>query len=479
MDAALRGTPCLLLTASEDRNAELEALDAGADAFVRKEQDTAIILTRLRAILRSAHHHEAAGGTASLLGPKRILAVDDSMTYLHELAGQLRQDGYDVVLARSGEEAIEMLAVQGIDCILLDLVMPGLSGHEACRRIKSSQMWRDIPLVMLTAQEERGAMIEGINAGADDYITKSSDFEVLRARLRAQLRRKQFEDEHRRIREQLLHKELEAAQARAALLERKRSEEQISALNDHLRRHADQLESANRELDAFCHSVSHDLRAPLRHVDGFAELLNRHAGAALDAQGRSYLAMISDSARTMGQLIDDLLEFSRMGRREMVSTRVPLGTLVGDVIGALAPDSQGREIDWEIHALPEISGDPTMLRLVLMNLIGNAVKYTGTRERARIEIGAMELESETMVFVRDNGVGFDMQYAHKLFGVFQRLHAADEFEGTGIGLANVRRIVGRHGGRTWAEAAVDQGATFWFSVPRHRDEVLETRRTAA
>ncbi len=208
-DTALRSTPCLLLTAVEGTGDELQALEAGADAYVRKSEDAGVILVRLGALLRGA----VAPGpetSRSLLGPKRLLAVDDSETYLQELGNQLRQEGYDVVQARSGEEALDLLSAQPVDCILLDLVMPGLSGQETCRRIKERAEWRDLPLVMLTAREDRGALIEGINAGADDYIAKSADFDVLKARLRAQLRRKHFEDENRRIREQLVRRETEA-----------------------------------------------------------------------------------------------------------------------------------------------------------------------------------------------------------------------------------------------------------------------------
>ncbi|MGA2989854.1 MAG: response regulator [Candidatus Korobacteraceae bacterium] len=214
-DAALRRTPCLLLTASEDRATELEALEAGADSFVRKDEDFSVVLARLAAVLRSASTPSAFESQPGVLGPKKVLAVDDSLTYLDVLSGELRQEGYDVALARSGEEALELLAVQAVDCILLDIVMPGLSGNDTCRRIKDLPKLRDIPLLMLTSLEAREAMVESMNAGADDYIPKTSDFDVIRARVRAALRRKQFEDEKRGVREQLLRKELEIAEARA------------------------------------------------------------------------------------------------------------------------------------------------------------------------------------------------------------------------------------------------------------------------
>jgi two-component system NtrC family sensor kinase len=215
-DAALRRTPCLLLTASADRDAEVGALEAGADAFVRKSDDIPLILAKFEAMLRSAGGKSGDRDTASLLGPKKILAVDDSETYLEALAEALRADSYDVVLAHSGEEALDLLSVQSVDCILLDLVMPGVGGLETCRRLKATQVMRDIPIVMLTAAENPETMIEGLGAGADDFISKSSDFTILQARVSAQLRRKQFEDENRLIREQILQKELEAAEAQAA-----------------------------------------------------------------------------------------------------------------------------------------------------------------------------------------------------------------------------------------------------------------------
>ncbi|MCC6363605.1 MAG: CHASE3 domain-containing protein [Bryobacterales bacterium] len=233
----------------------------------------------------------------------------------------------------------------------------------------------------------------------------------------------------------------------------------------------EELKRANKELEAFSYSVSHDLRAPLRHIDGFAGLLHRHAGPGLDEKGQRYLRTISSSAKEMGKLIDDLLVFSRMGRTELLSTPVHMDELLREVLDGISQETAGRIIEWGIGTLPEVRGDPAMLRIVLVNLVSNAIKYTNVRSVARVEIGGYLAASEAVFYVRDNGVGFDMKYSEKLFGVFQRLHSGKEFEGTGIGLASVRRIVQRHGGRTWADGEVDVGATFYFSLPLRNEEL--------
>jgi PAS domain S-box-containing protein len=231
--------------------------------------------------------------------------------------------------------------------------------------------------------------------------------------------------------------------------------------------HASELAIVNQELEAFSYSVSHDLRAPLRHIHGYVEMLQRVTDGQLSEKATHYLKTITDASEEMGQLIDDLLAFSRVGRVEIRTTSVQLGALVTDVIRSLEMATRDRPIDWQIASLPPVLGDASLLKQVLANLIGNAVKYSRRRDPATIEIGCAGEEAERFVlFVRDNGVGFDMQYAHKLFGVFQRLHRSEEFEGTGIGLATVRRIVTRHGGRVWAEGAVDNGATVYFTLER-------------
>jgi PAS domain S-box-containing protein len=253
--------------------------------------------------------------------------------------------------------------------------------------------------------------------------------------------------------------------------DRKRREQDIQALNHELAKRSTELEAINRELEAFAYSISHDLRAPLRHMAGYAELLQRKAAPLVDAKCNHYMEMILDAAKRMGNLIDDLLAFSRIGRTEQQNSRVSLTQLVNEAVTEARQDTEGRNVEWKIGALPDFYGDRSMLKLVVVNLISNALKFTRTRPQAKIEIGCTEgNRNDLIVFVRDNGVGFDMAYVNKLFGVFQRLHRSDAFEGTGIGLATVQRIIHRHGGKVWAEGLVDGGATFYFSAPKPQGE---------
>jgi len=251
------------------------------------------------------------------------------------------------------------------------------------------------------------------------------------------------------------------------ITDRKRREEHIQGLNQQLTKRSAELEAINKELEAFAYSISHDLRAPLRHMVGYTELLQKGSSSSVDDKGRRYMTMILEAAKRMGTLIDDLLAFSRIGRAETRETMVSLEQLVKEVQAEVWRETEGRNVIWRVGALPDLYGDRSMLKLVLVNLISNAVKFTRTRPQPQIEIGSEDKNSNgVVVFVRDNGVGFDMKYVNKLFGVFQRLHRADEFEGTGIGLATVQRIIHRHGGHVWAEGQVGSGATFYLSLPK-------------
>lgn len=579
-DTALRSTPCLLLTAAEEADDELRSLEAGADAYVRKSDDLAVILARLAALLRHARV-STSEAVPSLLGTKRLLAVDDSPTYLEELGDQLRQEGHDVVLARSGEEALELLAAQRFDCILLDLLMPGLSGHETCRRIKQTPEWRDIPLVMLTAKDDREAMIEGINAGADDYIAKSADFDVLKARLRAQLRRKHFEDENRRIREELVRREAEVhfrrlvrsniigvifgeldgplTDANDAFLEMlgyARAELESGALSwdvltspewlsrdreatDELRKAGSvtpfekellrkngsrlpivlglallegtnrtvgfvldrteqklaeekinkytlALESANRELglardqaeqssrfkSGFLANMSHELRTPLNAIIGFAELLYDGQVRPEMPEHREFLGDILTSGRHLLQLINDVLDLSKVeaGKLEFHPEPVSPAALVAEVLAILRTSASEKRIRIETHIhpdLPEIVLDPARLKQVLFNYLSNALKFTPESGQIWVRMrpedaGAFRLE------VEDTGVGISAEDVGRLFAEFEQLDAgaAKRHAGTGLGLALTKRLVEAQGGSVGVQSVLGTGSSFYAILPR-------------
>lgn len=362
-------------------------------------------------------------------GPVEILLVDDRPDKLLAVETILAPLGERLVRAGSGEQALRHLLQGDVAVILLDVHMPGMDGLETARLARGRERSRQTPIIFVTADDDNEVEISRAYAlGAVDFIRTPIVPDVLRAKVSVFA-------ELFRMRRQLV-------------------------------REAEHVQALNEELEAFSYSVSHDLRAPVRHVSGFVDLLRRSSEGALDETARRYLDTIGRAAAHMGELIDDLLAFSRMGRSELMRTRVDLARLVRDLLPDLGAPGH---VEWRLDDLPEVCGDPAMLRVVMVNLLSNAVKYTRTRDRPRIEVGGTAGEGEVVISVRDNGVGFDMQYAHKLFGVFQRLHGADEFEGTGIGLATVRRVVHRHGGRVWAESAVDRGATFSFSLPDRKE----------
>jgi light-regulated signal transduction histidine kinase (bacteriophytochrome) len=331
-------------------------------------------------------------------------------------------------------------------------MMPGLGGRETCAQIKASPVLRDTPLIMLTGLEDRDAMIGGLAAGADDYISKSSDPAVLRARVRAQIRRRQFESEARHDREALLAREREMAEAHAA----KQLAETRAAL-------ADELARRNRELEAFSYSVSHDLRAPLRSIDGFGLALVEDCSDRLDERGLHYLERIRRATKRMTELIDDLLALATITRAQIVRTAADISEIATTVANELRARDPGRNVTVSIAPGLVVRADVRLMRVVMENLLGNAWKFTSAASQARIEVGA----SPGGFYVSDNGAGFDMRHATKLFQAFQRLHSEQEYEGTGIGLATVHRVLDRHGGSIEAEAEPGRGATFRVKLPEH------------
>ena len=390
-----------------------------------------------------------------MTSPVNILLVDDEQRNLDVLEAVLQEPDYRLVRATSAEEALKALISSDFAVLVLDIRMPGTSGIELAQLIKQRKKTQHLPIIFLTAYyREDEHVMQGYSAGAVDYLSKPCNPAILRSKVAV------FVD---------LFRKSQALEAEVA--ERRQGEQRIRELNDQLAQRVGDLAAANAELEAFSYSVSHDLRAPLRQVAGFVGRMQKLNRGGIDpAAADQYLPLIQRSVTRMGRLIDDLLEFSRIGRAELHFQNVSLRSLLDQTLQAAEPDVAERAINWTIEPLPEVRGDAAMLRQVFANLIDNAVKFARTRDPAEIEIGFRQADNadgikEHVVFVRDNGVGFDPQYAHKLFGVFQRLHSTADFDGTGIGLATVRRIIERHGGRTWAEGAPDRGATISFSLP--------------
>ena len=396
----------------------------------------------------------------------------------------LASEGHQVVEAANGREALAILEHESVDAVISDILMPSMDGFQLCREIRrSAASYRDIPLILYTATYDSAsdrALADAV--GADRYILKPAPVNELIGAVQQVLRKESVrqisavaEDEAYVLEQYnaaLVQKlETRNVKAQASLAQLQTAHEQIVELNQTLEtrvvQRTAQLDAVNEELEAFSFSVSHDLQAPLRRMSGFVQLLMDSAPGQLDVDNLQMLTHIAAASVEMSQLIESLLAFARGSRTEMHFCEVELDSLVDKAIADLGSETGHRIIDWKRSPLPKVHGDPILLRQVLAQLLSNAVKYTGTRNKAVIEISARDgPDDETIVCVRDNGVGFDMRYAARLFGVFQRMHRADEFAGSGIGLATAQRIVTRHGGSIWADAMVGDGATFCFSLPR-------------
>jgi light-regulated signal transduction histidine kinase (bacteriophytochrome) len=344
---------------------------------------------------------------------------------------------YRLTLSSRVDQLLESLDREPIEVLLLDLGLPDSQGMDTFHRINDRVP--ELPIVIFSGADDEQLASEAVSSGAQDYLVKGriNSFQLKRA-IRYAMERKHAAEEIR-----TLNRELENRVAERTA----------------------QLLAANKELESFSYSVSHDLRAPLRHIEGYVDMLQRATDGTLQAKAQHCLETIKAASVEMGLLIDGLLTLSRMSAEPMNEIRVDLAALLGEVVRRQQVAAPGRRIVWKIAPLPEIAGDPSLLRQVLANLVDNAVKYSKNREHSEIEVGtAGDEKGRSVFFVRDNGAGFDMRQYHKLFGVFHRLHRVEDFEGTGIGLATVRRIIERHGGRTWAEGVVDGGATFYFTL---------------
>lgn len=381
-----------------------------------------------------------------------ILLVDDQPANLVALEAMLQGLGQNLVRAGSGREALKWLLANDCAVILLDVKMPEMDGFETAGLIRERDRSRHTPIIFLTAADQSHThAVRGYAVGAVDYLTKPAVPEVVRSKVAVFVELAKKNELLRRQAERLRASE-QAARELAA--------EQAELVRD--------LEHKNRELESFSYAVSHDLRAPLRRIESFTRAVLETQEERLDAEGRRFLDRVRDSSREMAQLIDDVLYLSRVTRAELREHEVDLSALVAHALERLRETSPERVVEARVRPGVVVSGDGQLLRIAVENLIQNAWKFTGREPVARIEFGMTHLSGEPSYFVRDNGAGFDMTYVDRLFGPFQRLHLADEFPGSGIGLATVQRIIHRHGGRVWAEGMVGQGATFHFTLGRVR-----------
>ena len=397
----------------------------------------------------------------------RVLAVEDSATQAEELRFILTSEGFEVEVAPDAERGLERLGRQSFDLVVSDIMMPGMSGYELCRRIKEDARTREIPVVLLTTLSDPLDIIQGLESGADNFITKPYEPSNLLGRINGILanRRIRAEGEHPEgVEIFFLGKKFLITSDKEQILDLLLStfEDTVRTTRE-LQQSQQALASANRELESFSYSVSHDLRAPLRSISGFSQALVEDEGDRLDERGQDYLQRIQDAVRRMSQLIDDLLALARVSRGDLQRTSARLGVIARDCAEILQRTDPSRAVEWVIPAELRAEADPRLIKIALENLLGNAWKFTRKQDRPRIEVGVLDNGGRTY-FVRDNGAGFDMAHAEKLFTPFQRLHTTTEFEGTGVGLATVQRIIHRHGGRLWAEAAPGQGATFFFTL---------------
>jgi len=400
---------------------------------------------------------------------RRILVVEDSPTQAERVRLLLEGEGYRVEVARNGREGLEKVRSTHPGLVISDVVMPEMDGFALCRAVKSTEATRRIPFVLLTERNAPADVIQGFEVGADNFITKPFTDAALVDRVRRIF-------EHLELHQTSGGPESEVAlhvggrrfvvsAGKAQIVELLLSTlEDLAQVNAALQQRERELEVKNEELEAFSYSVSHDLRAPLRSIDGFSQALLEDYAEKLDAQGKDYLHRVRAASQRMAQLIDDLLQLSRLSRGEIHREEVDLSGMARAIVAELQKTQPDRRVEYRIAQGVVAQGDARLLRVVLDNLLSNAWKFTSKNPQATIEFGVTQNDGMSAYFVRDDGAGFDMAYGAKLFGPFQRLHGPTEFPGTGIGLATVQRIVHRHGGRVWAAGAVGQGATFSFTL---------------
>jgi DNA-binding response OmpR family regulator/two-component sensor histidine kinase len=504
LSGTARDLPVLVLTAEDTGAAEVHLFECGADDFVPKSTDQQIILARIRALLGKPRSRSPLRDPDAPLVSARILTIDDSATFQEYLGGELEQEGYQVMRAMSGREGLELLARESFDCAIVDLAMPELDGIEVCRRIDELRRASGnlLAVLMLTGCENKEELTRALAVGADDFVGKSSDLAVLKSRIRALLRRKFLQEENRAIIEKLKATEVETLRTRAAM----EVAEAKARLNDELELRVQQrtaeLAAANRDLaektrenEAFVYSVSHDLRSPLVNLQGFSKELGNSCSdlreiianpavpdgtrtkcaALIDGEMNEAIQFIQSAVMRLSTNIDALLRLSRIGRVELELQNVAVRPIVERVVEAMADTIQKRKAVVRTGALPAAWADPMAVEQIFANLIGNAVNYLSPERDGTVEVGMLADESAEgakqtfhTFSVRDNGVGIPKACAAKVFQIFQRMHPKLA-KGEGVGLALVRRVVERLGGKIWFDSTPDVGTTFFVTLPAAAD----------
>jgi len=464
--------PIIVLSAADQVHHRTRGLTSGANEYMGKPYDSEQLLARARHLIGEKRRANALNGTR----PPRVLVTDDSGVVLQTIEAALRQEGFDVILAESGEAALGVLSQEEVDCILLDLNMPGLGGQETCKKIKSSMAWRHIPLVILTGDDSRKSLLASLSAGADDYIVKSNDSEILRARVKAQLRRKQIEDENRRIRDELVQKEMDAARAQAAteLAEaRKHMLEELQKNNAELEAAKQRAERESGFKTKFLANMSHELRTPLNAIIGFSELLDQEIFGPLQPRQKEYVRNVLHSGQHLLGIINDILDLSSVeaGRLTLTREMSSIGAIVDSVHTIVAALAKRQDITLEVDIpknLPKLSVDPLRIKQVLYNLLSNGIKFTPRGGKVRL-VARADGHARIEIAISDTGIGIRAEDLPKLFKEFARLEPGPGVdvrpEGTGLGLALTKRLVELHQGDITIQSTHGKGTTVTVTLP--------------